>query len=98
MSNEERYQALVRVITANGESEPWGIVHFGLLHEIAAAWGLDSINTGGHLRELSERITYYTRKLIKAGYPIEEYRIKSCAWSSRESWHVGFELKQKQGE
>ena len=32
------------------------------------------------------------RELISAGYPITEYKIKCCSWSSRESWHANFKI------
>lgn len=32
------------------------------------------------------------RELISEGYPITEYKIKCCSWSSRESWHAYFKI------
>lgn len=91
MSNEERFQALKKVV---GE-EPFGISAYGLLHKIASIWGLDDINSGIYLRKLSARINYYTRKLIKVGYPISERRIKCCSWSTKETWHPIFLYRGK---
>ena len=66
-----------------------GIHNFGLLHDIADRLGMKG-NSGGNLHSLWARITKIMRELIKAGYPIIEYRIKTCSWSERETWHACF--------
>ena len=75
-----------------------GISNFGLLHEIAAALDMKN-NSGMYLRSLSNRITRIMRGLIREGYPIKEYRIKCCSWSSKETWHPIFEIgERREGE
>ena len=90
ISNEQFYKALKNVVT----DECFGIHAFGELHEIAKALGWDEINSGGYLHELWSKVIYYTRKCIKAGYPIKEGRIKCCSWSPRETWHPIFWIEE----
>lgn len=66
-----------------------GIHNYGLLHYIADALGMKG-NSGRHLHSLNQRITKIMRDLIKAGYPVKEYRIKCCSWSPKETWHPLF--------
>lgn len=73
----------------NGDYEMVGIHNFGLLHDIADKLGMKG-NSGGNLRFLWARITKIMRDLIKAGYPIKEYKIKTCSWSEKETWHACF--------
>ena len=87
---EEKFRIVKEV--SNGEMI--GISHFGLLHDIADALGMK--NSGCYLRSLNQRISKLMRDFIKAGYPVEEYRIKCCAWSPKETWHAIFEIKELQ--
>lgn len=88
LTNEEYFQKLKTVVG----NYHFGIHAFGELHDIADAMGWDDINGGGCLHQLWARVCYYTRKCIKAGYPIEEYRIKCCSWSPKETWHPMFRI------
>lgn len=72
-----------------------GITNYGLLQEIADKLGMRG-NTGGNLRSVWARIIKIMRELIKDGYPIVEYRIKACSWSSRETWHPLFGWKEEE--
>ena len=72
-----------------------GIHNFGLLHDIAEALDFKN-NSGGYLREISARITEIMRQLIKAGYPVKEYRIKCCSWTEKETWHPCFEIQEEE--
>lgn len=79
------------IIKSTCKGSSIGIHNFGLLHEIADALGMKN-NTGYHLRSINQRITRIMRELISAEYPITEYKIKCCSWSSRESWHAYFKI------
>ena len=92
-TNKEYFDKLFSVVGYDS----FGIHKYGQLHEIADVMGWDEINSGSHLRELWAKVCYYTRKLIRAGYPIEEHKIKCCSWSSKETWHPIFYIK-KEGE
>ena len=70
----------------------FGIHKFGQLHEIADVMGWDDVNNGVYLHKLWARVCYYTRKLIKAGYPIKESSIVCCSWSERETRHPMFRI------
>lgn len=87
---EEKFQAIKQV----SDGFMVGIHNFGMLQEIADALDMKN-NTGGHLRSLNQRITKIMRDLIKAGYPIKEYRIKCCSWAEKETWHACFKIEQK---
>ena len=89
-SLEEKF----RIVKEVSCGEPIGISHFGLLHEIADALGMK--NSGCYLHSLNQRISKLMREFIKAGYPVEEYRIKCCSWTEKETWHVLFEIKELQ--
>ena len=62
------------------------------LQKIADALDMKN-NSGSHLRSLNQRITKIMRDLIKAGYPVTEYRIKCCSWTEKETWHACFKLE-----
>lgn len=81
--------------TINGDYENVGIHHFGLLHDIGDVLGMQG-NSGGNLHSLWARITKIMRDLIKAGYPIKEYKIKSYSWSEKETWHSFFVFEDKE--
>ena len=89
-SLEEKYKIIKQV--ANGSTI--GIHNFGLLHEIADALDMKN-NSGTHLRSLNKRISKIMRDLLKAGYPIKEYRIKCCSWSEKETWHTCFKIEER---
>ena len=74
-----------------------GIHNFGLLHFIADKLDMKN-NSGCFLSSISARITRIMRQLKDANYPIKEYRIKCCSWSSRESWHPVFVIEEKEDE
>lgn len=85
---EEKFNVIKQI--SNGSSI--GIHNFGLLQEIAD--GLDMKNNSGiFLRSINQRISKIMRDLIKAGYPIKEYRIKCCSWSEKETWHAYFKIE-----
>lgn len=86
---EEKFNIIKQV--SNGSTV--GIHNFGMLHEIADALDMKN-NTGGHLRSLNQRITNIMRDLIKAGYPVKEYRIKCCSWTEKETWHACFKIEE----
>lgn len=88
---EEKFQAIKRI--ADGSSV--GIHNFGMLHEIADALDMKN-NSGGYLRSLNARISKIMRDLIKAGYPIKEYRLKCCSWSEKETWHACFKIEESE--
>lgn len=69
-----------------------GVHNFGMLHEIADALDMKN-NSLLYLHSLNARISKIMRDLIKAGYPIKEYRIKCCSWSEKETWHPCFEIE-----
>lgn len=102
MTLEEKYK-LIRTTCENYDSIccgastnticSVGIHNFGLLHEIGDTLGMKG-NSGGNLRSLSNRINKIMRDLIKAGYPIEEHRIRCCSWSPQERLHVMFCWKE----
>ena len=101
LSLEEKYSIIKKVCEADayGDSEEIaysyvGIHNFGLLHDIASALEMKN-NTGTNIRSVSARITAIMRDLIKAGYPIKEYRIKCCSWSGKETWHPLFKIEVK---
>lgn len=85
---EEKFEIIKKV--SNGSMI--GIHNFGMLHEIADALDMKN-NSGIFLRSLSQRITKIMRDLIKAGYPIKEYRIKCCSWTEKETWHPCFKIE-----
>ena len=76
--------------------EYYGIQTFGLLHQIADAFGWDKINTGTKLHFIWKRVIKLSRELIKEGYPIKEYRIKCCSWTPKETWHPMFRIEEKE--
>lgn len=85
---EEKFNAIKQV----SDGSTVGIHNFGMLHEIADALDMKN-NTGGHLRSLNQRISKIMRDLIKAGYPVKEYRIKCCSWTEKETWHACFKIE-----
>ena len=87
---EEKFNIIKRV----SDGSVIGIHNFGLLHEIADALDMKN-NSGCFLRSLNQRISRIMRELIKAGYPVKEYRIKCCSWSERETWHACFEIEDE---
>ena len=90
---EEKFNAIKRVCG----NESVGIHNYGLLHDIADALDMKN-NSGSHLRSLSARISKIMRELIKAGYPVKEYRIKCCSWSERETWHPLFRFEGRNND
>ena len=86
---EEKFQIINRI----SDGSTIGIHNFGMLHKIGDALDMKN-NSGLYLRSLNQRITKIMRDLIKAGYPIKEYRIKCCSWTGKETWHACFEIKQ----
>lgn len=86
---EEKFNAIKQV--SNGSYI--GIHNFGLLHDIADALDMKN-NSGFHLHSLSARISKIMRDLKKAGYPINEGRIKCCSWSEKETWHPCFKIEE----
>lgn len=94
MTLEQKYKAILEAIKEDEFGcHSIGIHNFGLLHRIADKLKIKN-NSGSNLRYLSHRITNICRELIEAGYPIEEYRIKTCSWTSRETWHPCFEFEE----
>lgn len=89
VSNEQFYCAVKSVVDGS-----FGIHAYGQLHEIAEVLGWNEINSGGCLHQLWNRVCYYARKCIEAGYPIKEGRIKCCSWSPRETWHPIFWIEE----
>lgn len=87
---EEKFRIIKQV--SNGSSI--GIHNFGLLHEIADALDMKN-NTGYHLRSLNKRISKIMRELIENDYPVEEYRIKCCSWTEKETWHPLFKIVER---
>ncbi len=87
---EQKYNIIKDV--CKGESV--GIHNFGLLHDIADALEMKN-NTGAELHKLTAQINCTMRSLMKAGYPIKEYRIKCCSWSPKETWHPVFCFEEK---
>lgn len=85
---EEKFNSIKQV--SNGSTV--GIHNFGILQEIADALDMKN-NTGRHLRSLNQRISKIMRDLIKAGYPVKEYRIKCCSWTEKETWHACFKIE-----
>jgi len=85
---EEKFNIIKQV--SNGSTV--GIHNFGMLHEIADALDMKN-NAGSHLRSLNQRISKIMRDLIKAGYPVKEYRIKCCSWTEKETWHACFKIE-----
>lgn len=88
---EEKFNAIKQV--SNGSMI--GIHNFGLLHDIADALDMKN-NSGYYLSTLNTRITKIMRDLIKAGYPIKEYRIKCCSWTEKETWHPCFKIEDQE--
>ena len=86
---EEKFQAIKRI----SDGSTVGIHNFGMLHEIGEALDMKN-NSGAYLRSLNQRITKIMRDLMKAGYPIKEYRIKCCSWMGKETWHACFKIEQ----
>lgn len=87
---EEKFKIIKQI--SNGSSI--GIHNFGLLHEIADALDMKN-NSGIYLRSINQRITRIMRDLIENGYPVEEYRIKCCSWSEKETWHALFKIVER---
>lgn len=85
------------VIKQTSEGSTVGIHNFGMLHEIAEALDMKN-NSGLHLHSLNARITKIMRDLIKAGYPVKEYRIKCCSWTEKETWHPCFKIEEGNDE
>ena len=85
----EKFEIIKRV----SDGSTIGIHNFGLLHEIGSALDMKN-NSGGHLRALNARISRIMRDLMKAGYPIKEYRIKCCSWTEKETWHACFQIEE----
>lgn len=86
---EEKFNAIKQA--SNGSYI--GIHNFGILQEVADALDMKN-NTGGNLRSVNQRVSKIMRDLIKAGYPIKEYRIKCCSWSEKETWHACFKIEE----
>ncbi len=86
---QEKFNIIKEV--SNGSSI--GIHNFGLLHDIADALDMKN-NSGAYLRSLNARISKIMRGLIKAGYPVKEYRIKCCSWTEKETWHALFRIEE----
>ena len=84
---EEKFRIIKQV--SNGSSI--GIHNFGLLHEIADALDMKN-NSGIFLHSINQRITRIMRELIENDYPVEEYRIKCCSWTEKETWHPLFKI------
>jgi hypothetical protein len=85
---EEKFNIIKQV----SDGSMVGIHNFGLLHDIADALGMKN-NSGMYLYSISNRITKIMRDLMKAGYPVKEYRIKCCSWSEKETWHPCFGIE-----
>lgn len=89
---EEKFNAIKQV--SNGSHSSYiGIHNFGLLQEVAEALDMKN-NTGMHLHSINARVSKVMRDLIKAGYPIKEYRIKCCSWTEKETWHACFKIEE----
>lgn len=86
---KERYNAIKKIAGTSGV----GISNYGMLHEVAAACNIKD-NSGGNLRYIANRVAQIMKELIKAGYPIVEYKIKCCSWTSKETWHPIFYFKE----
>lgn len=84
----EKFNAIKRIC----DGSTVGIHNFGMLQEIADALDMKN-NTGGNLHSINQRISKIMRDLIKAGYPVKEYRIKCCSWSGKETWHACFKIE-----
>ena len=89
---EEKFNVVKQV--SNGSIV--GIHNFGMLQEIAEALDMKN-NTGGNLHSINQRVTRIMRDLIKAGYPVKEYRIKCCSWTEKETWHACFKIEEGSG-
>lgn len=85
---EEKFNTIKRI----SDGSTIGIHNFGMLHEIGDALDMKN-NSGIHLRSLNARISKIMRNLIRAGYPIKEYRIKCCSWTEKETWHPLFKFE-----
>lgn len=72
-----------------------GIHNFGMLHEVADALNMKN-NTGANLHSINYRVCKVLRDLIKAGYPIKEYRIKCYSWTAKETWHACFKIEESE--
>ena len=86
---QEKFDIIKRV--SDGSSV--GIHNVGMLHDIAEALDMKN-NSGVHLHSLNARISKIMRDLIKAGYPVKEYRIKCCSWTEKETWHALFRIEE----
>ena len=86
---EEKFQAIKQI----SDGSTVGIHNFGMLQEIGEALDMKN-NSGAYLRSLNKRITKIMRDLMKADYPIKEYRIKCCSWTEKETWHACFKIEQ----
>ena len=86
---EEKFNAIKQV----GNDSYIGIHNFSLLQEVADALDMKN-NTGMHLHSINARVSKVMRDLIKAGYPIKEYRIKCCSWTEKETWHACFKIEE----
>ena len=85
---EEKFNIIKQV----SDGSTVGIHNFGLLHDIADALDMKN-NSGSYLHSLNARIIKIMRDLMRAGYPVKEYRIKCCSWSEKETWHPCFEIE-----
>lgn len=88
---EEKFQTIKRI----SEGSSVGIHNFGMLHEIADALDMKN-NSGCYLRSLNARISRIMRDLVRAGYPIKEYRLKCCSWTEKETWHACFKIEESE--
>lgn len=86
---QEKFDIIKRI--SDGSSV--GIHNFGILHDIAEALDMKN-NSVLHLHSLNTRISKIMRDLIKAGYPVKEYRIKCCSWTEKETWHALFIIEE----
>lgn len=88
---QEKFDIIKRI--SDGSSV--GIHNFGMLHDIAEALDMKN-NSGAYLRSLNARISKIMRDLIRAGYPVKEYRIKCCSWTEKETWHALFRIEENE--
>lgn len=85
---EEKFNIIKQV----SDGSMIGIHSFGLLHDIADALDMKN-NSGYYLHSLNAKITKIMRDLMRAGYPVKEYRIKCCSWTEKETWHPCFQIE-----
>ena len=86
---EEKFNAIKNVVG----NESIGIHNYGMIHDIADALDMKN-NSGLYLRSLNARISKIMRDLMRAGYPVKEYRIKCCSWTEKETWHALFRIEE----